>query len=63
MSGAQPKAAVIAKGVCIVAEVNPRATYKRHEQGWVDEVYKDLDKLLNRKFKCTFEIFCLEEKN
>ena len=48
MSGAQPKAAVIAKGVCIVAEVNPRATYKRHEQGWVDEVYKDLDALLDR---------------
>jgi urocanate hydratase len=36
MSGAQPKASVIAKGVCIVAEINPQATYKRHEQGWVD---------------------------
>ncbi len=48
MSGAQPKAGVIAKGVCIVAEVNPQATYKRHEQGWVDEVYDDLDKLLDR---------------
>jgi urocanate hydratase len=48
MSGAQPKAGVIAKGVCIVAEVNPEATYKRQEQGWVDEVYKDLDELLDR---------------
>ena len=48
MSGAQPKAGVIAKGVCIVAEVNPQATYKRHEQGWVDEVYKDLDELIDR---------------
>ena len=48
MSGAQPKAGVIAKGVCIVAEVNPQATYKRHEQGWVDEVYKNLDELLDR---------------
>ena len=48
MSGAQAKAGVIAKGVCIVAEVNPKATYKRHEQGWVDEVYKDLDELLDR---------------
>jgi urocanate hydratase len=48
MSGAQPKAGVIAKGVCIVAEVNSQATYKRYEQGWVDEVYKDLDKLLDR---------------
>ena len=36
------------KGVCIVAEVNPEATYKRHEQGWVDEVYKDLDHLIDR---------------
>ena len=48
MSGAQAKAAVIAKGVCIIAEVNPKATYKRYEQGWVNEVYKDLDKLLDR---------------
>ena len=48
MSGAQPKASVIAKGICIVAEINPKATYKRHKQGWVDEVYKDLDKLLDR---------------
>ena len=48
MSGAQPKAAVIAKGVCIVAEINPEATYKRHTQGWVDEVFQDLDQLIDR---------------
>ena len=48
MSGAQPKAAVIAKGVCIVAEINSKATYKRYNQGWVDEIFKDLDKLLDR---------------
>ena len=48
MSGAQAKAAVIAKGVCIVAEVNPEATYKRHKQGWVDEVYKNLEELIDR---------------
>jgi urocanate hydratase len=48
MSGAQPKAGVIAKGICIVAEINPQATYKRHKQGWVDEVYNDLDDLLDR---------------
>tara|TARA_B100001758_G_scaffold247942_1_gene268813 strand:- start:19169 stop:21172 length:2004 start_codon:yes stop_codon:yes gene_type:complete len=48
MSGAQPKAGVIAKGVCIVAEINPKATYKRYNQGWVDVVYTDLDKLLDR---------------
>ena len=48
MSGAQPKAAVIAKGVCIVAEINPKATYKRHSQGWVDEVFSSLELLLDR---------------
>ncbi len=48
MSGAQPKASIIAKGICIVAEINSQATYKRHKQGWVDEIYKDLDKLLDR---------------
>ena len=48
MSGAQPKATVIAGAICIVAEVNPKATEVRHSQGWVDEVYNDLDKLLAR---------------
>ena len=48
MSGAQPKAGVIANGICIVAEINPKATYKRYNQGWVDEIYSDLDKLIDR---------------
>jgi len=48
MSGAQPKAANIAGVVSVTAEVNPSATYKRHEQGWVDEVISDLDKLVAR---------------
>lgn len=48
MSGAQPKAGNIAKVVTVVAEVNPTATYKRHEQGWVDEVITDLDELVKR---------------
>ena len=48
MSGAQPKAAVISKGVCIIAEINKKATQKRHEQGWVDMIFNDLDKLINR---------------
>jgi len=48
MSGAQPKAGNIAKVISIVAEVNPAATYKRHEQGWVDEVVTDLDQLVKR---------------
>jgi urocanate hydratase len=48
MSGAQPKAAVIAGLVGVVAEINPKAAYKRHEQGWVDEVHEDLDTLIPR---------------
>ena len=51
MSGAQPKATVISGGICLVAEVNPKVTRIRHEQGWVDEVYSDTDKLLVRMRK------------
>lgn len=46
MSGAQPKAGNIAGVVSIVAEINPKAVSKRHEQGWVDEVHSSLDTLL-----------------
>ena len=48
MSGAQPKATVIAGGICIVAEINPRPLKLRHEQGWVDEVFEDAGKLITR---------------
>ncbi|MCK9303009.1 MAG: urocanate hydratase [Bacteroidales bacterium] len=48
MSGAQPKAAVIAGAIGVVAEINPKATKTRYEQGWVNEVYTDLDKLMQR---------------
>jgi urocanate hydratase len=48
MSGAQAKAAVIAGAVGVIAEVNPAAAIKRHEQGWVDERYEDLDRLIER---------------
>ena len=48
MSGAQPKAAVIAGMICVVAEINPKAVEVRHSQGWVDEVFTDLDKLIAR---------------
>ncbi len=48
MSGAQPKATVIAKGICVIAEINPKAIQQRHDQGWVDEVYTDLDTVINR---------------
>ncbi len=48
MSGAQPKATVIAGGICLVAEINPRAIMKRKSQGWIDEVYDNLDKAIIR---------------
>jgi urocanate hydratase len=48
MSGAQPKATVIAGGICLVAEVNPKAILKRKSQEWIDEVYDNLDKTISR---------------
>lgn len=48
MSGAQPKAGNIAGVVSITAEINPKAVKTRKSQGWVDEVYTDLDALLAR---------------
>ncbi len=48
MSGAQAKAAVIAGAVGVIAEINPHALRKRHEQGWLMEYETDLDRLLGR---------------
>lgn len=48
MSGAQPKAANIAKCISITAEVNPMALHTRHGQGWVDEVVESLTELVDR---------------
>lgn len=48
MSGAQAKAAVIAGAVGVIAEINPVAIHKRHQQGWLDEIETDLDRLLAR---------------
>lgn len=48
MSGAQAKAAVIAGAIGVIAEVNPRAVRKRQEQGWLEEVETDLDRVLQR---------------
>ena len=48
MSGAQPKAGNIAGVVSITAEINPNATQKRYQQGWVDEVHDNLDELFSR---------------
>ena len=35
----------------MVAEVNPKAAEMRHKQGWVDEVFTDLDTLIERMLK------------
>jgi urocanate hydratase len=48
MSGAQPKAAKIAGIISVIAEVNPKAIQIRYSQGWVDEVFTDMDKLISR---------------
>lgn len=48
MSGAQPKAAVIAGAIAVIAEINPKVTHTRYSQGWVDEIFSDLDKLIDR---------------
>ena len=51
MSGAQAKAAVIAGAVCIIAEIDPVPAHKRHSQGWLSELYEDLDELCSRAEK------------
>lgn len=48
MSGAQPKAGNISGVISVIAEVNPKAICRRKEQGWVDEMYDDLDLLMER---------------
>ncbi len=48
MSGAQPKAARISGVVSITAEINPAAVEKRHAQQWVDEVYSEVDAVIDR---------------
>ena len=47
MSGAQAKAAVIAGASCIVAEMNPHAAVKRHQQGWLSTISYDVDEAID----------------
>ena len=47
MSGAQPKAAVIAGAVGIIAEVDYSRIQTRHNQGWVDKVSSNLDEIFD----------------
>ncbi|TYB75781.1 urocanate hydratase [Bizionia myxarmorum] len=48
MSGAQPKAGNIAGCITVCAEVNPKITQVRLDQGWIDEKITDLDVLVSR---------------
>ena len=48
MSGAQPKAGNIAGCITVCAEVNPKITQVRLDQGWIDEKLVNLDKLVAR---------------
>ena len=50
MSGAQPKAGSISGFITVIAEINPKAAYKRHSQGWVDEIYDELDRVIDRVY-------------
>jgi urocanate hydratase len=48
MSGAQPKAGNIAGCITVCAEVNPKITQVRLEQGWIDEKITNLENLVAR---------------
>ncbi len=48
MSGAQPKAGNIAGCITVCAEVNPKITKIRHEQGWINEIVENIDELVKR---------------
>ncbi len=48
MSGAQPKAGNISGCITVCAEMNPKITHLRHNQGWVNEIIDDLDELVKR---------------
>ena len=48
MSGAQRKAGNIAGCITVCAEVNPKITQVRLDQGWIDEKLTDVDKLVAR---------------
>ncbi len=55
MSGAQPKAGNIAGCITVCAEVNPKITQVRLDQGWIDEKITDLDALVIRVEKAKTE--------
>ncbi len=61
MSGAQPKAGNIAGCITVCAEINEKALNTRYYQGWVDEVFFNINSLVERvqKAKKNKEIISL----
>lgn len=53
MSGAQPKAGNIAGCITVCAEVNPKITQIRHDQGWIDEIIPNINDLTARVRQAT----------
>ena len=55
MSGAQPKAGNIAGCITVCAEVNPKITQLRLDQGWINEKITNLNELVARVNKAKAE--------
>ncbi|MBN2868114.1 MAG: urocanate hydratase [Flavobacteriaceae bacterium] len=55
MSGAQPKAGNIAGCITVCAEVNPKITQVRLDQGWIDEKITGINELVARVKKAKAE--------
>jgi urocanate hydratase len=55
MSGAQPKAGNIAGCITVCAEVNPKITQVRLDQGWIDEKITNLNELVARVNKAKID--------
>jgi len=48
MGGAQPLSVTMNEGTCLIADVDPRALYRRQKDRYLDEVIDDLDAAIDR---------------
>lgn len=48
MGGAQPLSVTMNEGTCLIADVDPRALYRRQKDRYLDEVAEDLDGAIDR---------------
>lgn len=51
MGGAQPLSVTMNEGTCLIADVDPRALYRRQKDRYLDEVIDDLDGAIDRAVK------------